>query len=429
MTSESKYEKARKIQDLFCKLEEIGHNFDIGTVTKKRSNKSNKIKTNLAQNKIDVSIVIPIIGKSEDLEDCINAVANSDGIDPKIVIVDNGADNELVNRIGKNPMVTSIIRNENNMGFGGGCNQGIDEAKTEYVVLLNSDAIVQPLTIRLLLEPLITNSNVGIAAASAAKDGIIQEVGRVIARDAHTYPLREGLPLDLVTQELDTFVPYASFVCVALRKQDYEEVGRFDNDYYPAYSEDVDLCIRYWQKGKKVLVVPEAIVDHALNGSSSSVPEIEKIKERNRQLLLEKHSDFFSKLPLLNEPGKYPHEFKHAKNCIYKNNILLIVDKKISANDIAKYSESASSESLNFLTVIYSDKKSLMSNNELLAQASIEIYSPEEIELHHWLRERICLYDKVVVMADINKSLSSELLYAVLFSQPLADWEYILNEN
>jgi GT2 family glycosyltransferase len=50
--------------------------------------------------------------------------------------------------------------------------------------------------------------------------------------------------------------------CLLVRKRALETVGLFDERFYPAWFEDVDLCLRLRQCGFKIYFLPEAVFGH-----------------------------------------------------------------------------------------------------------------------------------------------------------------------
>ena len=58
---------------------------------------------------------------------------------------------------------------------------------------------------------------------------------------------------------------------MAVDRIKFLEIGGFNNLYYPAYSEDVDLCFRSWRKGWRCIYEPRSIVLHREHGSWDSI--------------------------------------------------------------------------------------------------------------------------------------------------------------
>ncbi|MGY6522942.1 MAG: glycosyltransferase family 2 protein [Mongoliitalea sp.] len=80
----------------------------------------------------------------------------------EIIIVDNGSPSSCKNEVTKNYPKTIVIESPHNLGFAGGNNLGIREAKGKYLLFLNNDTEVEPD----FLEPLISlaesNPSIGV---------------------------------------------------------------------------------------------------------------------------------------------------------------------------------------------------------------------------------------------------------------------------
>ena len=59
----------------------------------------------------------------------------------EIIVIDNGSSDGTIEYLKSNPSLKTIF-NEENLGFGKGCNQGLDVATGDSVLFLNNDTIV-----------------------------------------------------------------------------------------------------------------------------------------------------------------------------------------------------------------------------------------------------------------------------------------------
>lgn len=76
---------------------------------------------------------------------------------------------------------------------------------------------------------------------------------------------------------------------MAVRRQDFLTLGGFDELYYPAYWEDVDLCYKAWKRGQKSIYQPLSVMYHVHSASWKSDPvkrsQLSAISFRNCWLL------------------------------------------------------------------------------------------------------------------------------------------------
>ncbi len=209
------------------------------------------------------TVVILSYHSAEFMEGCLEALSRSRGVELEIICVDNAsADNS--HEIAQNhPAVTKAIRSEENLGFAGGNNLGWRQGTTPYVVLINPDCRVQPDALRHLLAPLQDEPDVAIVGARLLYPNTrtLQHAGGILHPNGmcEHFGVNEpdGPPWD---QERD--VDYVTGALIAFRRADLEELGGLDEDYWPAYYEETDLCHRVRKQGRKVRYAAGAVAYH-----------------------------------------------------------------------------------------------------------------------------------------------------------------------
>ena len=91
-----------------------------------------------------VSIVIVNYNTKELLLSCVDSIYAFHVSDQfEIIIVDNDSSDGSVEAIRHNYPHLKVLVNERNVGFGAANNRGINEAIYEYILLLNSDTIIE----------------------------------------------------------------------------------------------------------------------------------------------------------------------------------------------------------------------------------------------------------------------------------------------
>ncbi len=152
---------------------------------------------------------------------------------------------------------------DDNLGFAGGNEYGVEQATGEYLCFLNPDLVVGPGW----LEPLVAaldDPAVGIAAPVFLNaDGSLQEAGQLIFSDTFTAPIGG---VDVLTGDRSNIfsrdVDYASAACWLVRRADHDAIGGFDRHYHPAYFEDADYALRMEASGKRTRLVADVPVLH-----------------------------------------------------------------------------------------------------------------------------------------------------------------------
>lgn len=222
-----------------------------------------------------VSVVVLAWKQTDRLIGCLSALAASaDAPEFEIVLVLNGASDEVRRVVAENVSGAQIVDVEANIGFGGGCNVGVDRARGQYILLLNDDAIVHEHLLSRLHFRIDTEPDIGaVAAVLVNPDGTLQEAGSRVLEGAGTVQLGAGLALD--AEEAQPFltvrnIDYGSAAALLVCKAAFDAIGGFDSIYEPAYFEDVDLAFRLKESGWRVVLEPAATAVHAAGSSTST---------------------------------------------------------------------------------------------------------------------------------------------------------------
>ena len=154
-----------------------------------------------------------------------------------------------------------LLAADDNLGFAGGNEYGVEHASGEYLCFLNPDVIVGPGW----LEPLIATLDdpvVGIAAPVFVNDdGSLQEAGQLVLSDTFTAPVGAVMSGDF-TNVFTRDVDYGSAACWLVRRADHLTLGGFDRHYHPAYFEDADYAFRVELSGKRTRLVADVPLVH-----------------------------------------------------------------------------------------------------------------------------------------------------------------------
>jgi len=170
-----------------------------------------------------------------------------------------------------------LLRPGRNLGFAGGSNAGARASRAPLLLFLNPDA--RPL-------------GDAIAALRAGFDRRPEASGlvpRLVGLDggpqcrwqlaplpgpwallAHAF-FWNPVPGPRQEPAAGTPVAQPAAAALALRREAFEAVGGFDEGYWPAWFEDVDLALRFSRRGQRLLYWPEASFEHRVG---SSIPAL-----------------------------------------------------------------------------------------------------------------------------------------------------------
>jgi GT2 family glycosyltransferase/tetratricopeptide (TPR) repeat protein len=227
----------------------------------------------------ECTIIIPVWNKVELTKQCLGHLVDvTKEISYEVVIVDNhsidGTDEFLASLGGD----VQIIRNPTNLGFAKACNQGARVARGKHLVFLNNDTIPKPGWLEPLIQEVDSHDNVAVVGSKLLyPDNTIQHAGVVLSRFYRTpYHLFLGVHESLPAVNERREFQAVTAACMLVRKEIFDEIGGFDEGFVNGF-EDIDLCLKIRQLGKKVIYQPNSCVYHL----EKQTPGREKLEEAN----------------------------------------------------------------------------------------------------------------------------------------------------
>lgn len=190
---------------------------------------------------MQISVIIPVWNGAEVIGACLKqlfAQTPAEGLE--VICVDNASADDSRAQIEQHFPQVRLLSQPVNLGFAGGVNVGLRAARGEVLVLLNQDLLVAPGWTHAVEALLAEHESCGIVGAVIrTASGTVDHAGAHI--DPHTalgiheteIPAQSSWPAEYVTGAL-----------FALRRVVWEQVGEFDEDFYPAYFEETDYCLR-----------------------------------------------------------------------------------------------------------------------------------------------------------------------------------------
>jgi GT2 family glycosyltransferase len=169
-----------------------------------------------------------------------------------------------------------LIANETNRGFAAAVNQGVRVLSTQFILLLNPDAVIER-GVDAMAEAC---SMPGVAAAGGALTDargapqtgfMVRKFPTPSALICETLLLNRLWPRNRVNWQYrcmgldysvaqDVEQPAGAFLM--LRRDAWEELGGFDEGFHAVWFEDVDFCKRIADAGGRIRYVPDAVAKH-----------------------------------------------------------------------------------------------------------------------------------------------------------------------
>jgi len=222
-----------------------------------------------------VSIIIAVMNNLLLTQKALDSIKKCTRINYEVIVVDNASQPIASGGLVASDMPLQFIRNEENMGCAGGWNQGIKSASGEYVCLLNNDTIVCEGWLENLVEGL--------------KEKRLAWISPLMKEGKDDY-LLERLN-ELFRSQFKEKYLFDEFnaVCLLSRRDLYDKVGLFDENFKKGKYEDEDMFWRVKQHGFQVAITSRVLIHHfgsqTIRQVRKETPDFEK---RNRTYFLKK---------------------------------------------------------------------------------------------------------------------------------------------
>ena len=236
-----------------------------------------------------VSIIILNYNAGELLLNCVDSLKKSTYTNLEILIIDNiSSDNSQKKCKEKFPDI-KLIQNNENLGYCGGNNVGINEAKGKFIVILNPDTIIEPNCIDELISAYnkFGNALYQPKILSLNEKDIIQSTGNMLHVFGFGFARDKGNKVTNKEESIEK-IGYASGTCLFTSREVFDKIGLLD-EFLFLYHDDLDLGWRAAQIGINSYYVPKSKIFHVESYSLKWSSKKFYWLERNRKYCLLTH--------------------------------------------------------------------------------------------------------------------------------------------
>jgi hypothetical protein len=230
-----------------------------------------------------VSIIVINYNGLRYCEDCFGSIRGLNYPNYEVIIIDNSSTDGSVAYVREEFPEVRIIELDQNFGFAKANNIGVDFARGDYLFFLNQDTVVEKDCLNELIRAMELDPQIGICGGKMmfwSEKKVINSTGLIINNICFAWD-RGSFELDLGQYDEDTDVVSISGGAMLIRKDLFNNLGRFDSKYF-MYYEDLDLGLRTWLSGYRVVFVPKAIIYHKMQYSHNNYHHFEYMDHRNR---------------------------------------------------------------------------------------------------------------------------------------------------
>ena len=275
--------------------------------------------------KIDLSIIIVNYNTKNLLRNLLTSFKNSNlgNYKAEVIVIDNASFDGSVEMVKNNFSQVKLVINKKNLGYAKANNKGIRKARGRYILLLNSDTLLNKTTIFKMIK--FMDENKKYIAATCR----IELADGEIDLSCH-----RGFPTPwaafIYFSGLEKFFPESKvFGCYhqgwkdmgeihdidvisgaffMIRKSVFKKIGLLDERFF-IYAEDIDLCYRIKQSGQKIAFNPHTKITHFKTSSGRKSGKSNKITRKDKEIRKRTSKYFFETMKLFYDKhykDKYP---------------------------------------------------------------------------------------------------------------------------
>lgn len=238
------------------------------------------------------SIVVPIYNQLDYSNKFIKSLKKYTSIQFELIIIDNGSSKDTIEYLQNtesDDKRIKVIYNKENFGFPIAVNQGIKEAKGDYILIANNDIVLTENWLSRMIEVAESDPQIGIVGpVSNMVSGIQLDKNAKYnsIKEMHKYAAKIAVENKGKIQEF----PRVAFLCTLIKKEVIDKIGGLDERFSPGNFEDDDFCLRAQIAGYKTVIAKDVFIHH-YGSKSFTADGLDKYKERleiNKQIFVNK---------------------------------------------------------------------------------------------------------------------------------------------
>lgn len=220
-----------------------------------------------------VGVVLPALNEGEMLNMTVESIRSvADGVDPQIVVVDDGCTDGCIDPVRDRDDDGVRIVTGGGLGVARARNRGAGELDTDIVVFMDAHCTVNDGWLERSID-ILDDPAVGMLGPTFTKLGKSEPRGCGMRWAGYDLDPCWFTAPD-VSDPIQ--VPLTTGACQMFRRETYEQLGRYDEQFSTWGYEDVEMCIRVWTSGLSVVADPQTTVAHFFRDARENyeIPEM-----------------------------------------------------------------------------------------------------------------------------------------------------------
>jgi GT2 family glycosyltransferase len=219
----------------------------------------------------ELSVVIPSYNHAAFIAEAVQSVLGQTHLDLELIVVDDGSGDESLAVLSRFGDTRLRVLAQENRGAHAAINRGLEEARGDYLAVLNSDDVFHPQRFETMLPVLRANPRIGLIASHVE---VIDRAGKSLGikhgyRDLEPWLLERPERSFRATDDLRAVLLTENYLATSsnylFTRQCYERVGAFRP---LRYAHDWDYALRVMHQAD-IALVPEALVRYRVHGGNT----------------------------------------------------------------------------------------------------------------------------------------------------------------
>lgn len=222
---------------------------------------------------LSLAIIIVSWNSYEVTAPCLESLRQLEYSDFEVIVVDNGSNDNSLEKFRSNFPEVTLLSNKENMGFTGGNNTGIQYAldkDKDLIMLLNNDTVVTKEFATILVKRLSNSLDIGAIQPKIMYNqerDIIWNAGGILNE---FFLLTKPIGLDEKDKgqyDEPREIDWVTGCCFLVRSNVVKEIGLLDQKFF-IYYEDSDWSLKIRKRGYKLWYEPNSLIYHEVGMSN-----------------------------------------------------------------------------------------------------------------------------------------------------------------
>lgn len=246
-----------------------------------------------------LTVIVVNRNTSELLVRCLDHVYQSKlDFTPQVIVVDNGSKDDSIPRVQATYPHVLLIQAGRNLGFAAANNRALEAAVGRYLLLVNTDALLDPLAAGRLMEILEQDPKVGMVGPQLLNEDLTVQTSFEAVPTLATETLNRSLLKRLFprrfphkSRRVDGPISVEALIgaVMMIRRSALEQLDGFDEGFF-FFLEETDLAVRMRKSGWKVIHHPGAQAVHLQGATAKTFDAAARIEfYRSRYRFFRKH--------------------------------------------------------------------------------------------------------------------------------------------